>query len=442
MLVHLCKQVLRILAIMEDLFYIVNIDLEINISEGVLGKRYYSAQEAADALGVSRTTLYAYVSRGLIRSEESGADSRVRRYSAEDVDRLLARKAQRQDPTLAAEQALYWGAPILESALTLIADGHLYYRGYDATDLARARSLEEVAALFWADDLETDIFGELFSVSERLRGVLGRVADLRVVERMQGMLIVATGEDDSAFDLRPQAVLRTGVCILRLMACGATSQPLSGTPIAQSLYQIWIPDQPQALHLLNAAMVLCADHELNVSAFTARCAASAGSNPYATVIAGLSALQGVRHGGHTERVEALLREVAQPERSHQVLADRLRRGETIPGFGHRLYPDGDPRARLLLELIKAAYPQHETVILAEAVTEAAAALIDDHPTIDFGLATLAHTLKLPDGAALALFALGRAVGWIGHAIEQYTTNQLIRPRARYTGRLPQPPSAE
>jgi citrate synthase len=156
----------------------------------------------------------------------------------------------------------------------------------------------------------------------------------------------------------------------------------------------------------------------------------------ATVIAGLSALQGARHGGHTERVEALLRELEQPERAQQVLADRLRRGEKIPGFGHRLYPNGDPRARLLLELIKAAHPQKDALILAEAVVDAAAALIDDHPTIDSGLATLARTLALPDGAAFALFALGRAVGWIGHALEQYDSNQLIRPRARYTGRSP------
>jgi citrate synthase len=404
-----------------------------------MGKRYYSAQEAADALGISRTTLYAYVSRGLVRSEESGSDSRVRRYSAEDVERLLGRKAQRQDPALAAEQALYWGAPILESALTLIADGNLYYRGDEVTGLARTHSLEEVAALLWADDLALDLFSEPFTISERLRGVLTRVADLRVVERMQGMLIVATGEDDGAFDLRPQAVLRTGACILRLMVCGATGRALSGDEIARSLYQVWAPDQLETLHLFNAAMVLCADHELNVSAFTARCAASAGANPYATVIAGLSALQGARHGGHTERVEALLREVDQPERAQQVLADRLRRGEMIPGFGHRLYPEGDPRARLLLDLIKEAYPQNDALILAQAVVDAAAALIDDHPTIDFGLATLAHTLKLPDGAAFALFALGRAVGWIGHALEQYATSQLIRPRARYTGRPPQNP---
>jgi citrate synthase len=400
--------------------------------------RYYSAAEAAEALNVSRATLYAYVSRGLIRSEEAGNDSRARRYNAEDVDRLLARKAQRQDPTVAAQQALYWGAPILESTLTLIADGQIYYRGHNVLDLARQRSIEETAALLWADNLSADLFGEDFAVSERLQGVLVRVADLRAVERMQGMLIVATGEDPGAFDLRPTAVQRTGVRILRLLACGAVSHPLGKMSLAQALQQHWVPAQPEAVQLFDTAMVLCADHELNVSAFTVRCVASAGSTPYAAVIAGLSALQGMRHGGYTERVEAMLREVERPENAPQILAERLRRGEAIPGFGHRLYPHGDPRAHFFLDQLAAAYPDHAEVALTHAVVDAALALMDQHPTIDFGLAALARVLDLPAGAALAIFALGRAVGWIGHAIEQYASNELIRPRARYTGRLPQP----
>lgn len=400
-------------------------------------RRYYSAREAAEMLGISRATLYAYVSRGLIRSEETGEDSRLRRYRVEDVEQLLVRKAQRQDPATAAQQALHWGTPILVSALTLIADGHVYYRGYDAVALAQNYSLEAVAALFWVDDLAEDLFAQAFTVSERLQGVLVRVANLRAVERMQGMLIVATGEDDGAYDLRTQAVVRTGVRILRLMACGATSTPLAQGEIAHWLQQIWVPRQPAARRLFNAAMVLCADHELNVSAFTARCVASAGSNPYATVIAGLSALQGIKHGGYTERAEALLREVAEPPRSRHVLADRLRRGEPIPGFGHRLYPEGDPRAKLLLSLIEEAYPRSEATILSRAVAEAAFELTGQHPAVDFGLATLARVLDLPYGAALALFALGRTVGWIGHAIEQYAADGLIRPRARYTGRMPE-----
>lgn len=422
------------LAIMDLLIYIVNIDCKINISErNVMTRQSYSAKEAAAQLGITRATLYAYVSRGLIRSEEGSERSRARRYNAEDVQRLKARK---ENPSALVEQALQWGAPLLESGLTLITEGRLYYRGYDAALLAQQATLEKVAGLLWADHLDDDLFGEAFALSERLRGVLVRVADLRAVERMQGMLIVATGEDDSAFDLRPQAVHRTGTRILRLMTCGAMGQSAEDFAIATALQQAWSIQAPGAAELLNAALILCADHELNVSAFTARCVASAGSNPYATVIAGLSALQGVKHGGHTERVEALLREIGEPPRSSTVLADRLRRGEVIPGFGHRLYPEGDPRAAVLLSMLHDHLADSAALALADAVMAAAADLIELKPTVDFALAVMARALALPEGAALALFALGRAVGWIGHALEQYESDQLIRPRARYSGRQP------
>jgi citrate synthase len=108
---------------------------------------YLSAQEACERLGVKEATLYAYVSRGLIRSEVESQASRKRRYLAEDVDKLVERKEQRRDPTKVVEDALHWGVPLLDSALTLIADNHLFFRGYDATDLAQTQSLESVAAL-------------------------------------------------------------------------------------------------------------------------------------------------------------------------------------------------------------------------------------------------------------------------------------------------------
>ena len=104
-------------------------------------KRYLTADEAADLLGVSKATLYAYVSRGLIRSEESGTQSRARRYLAEDVRKLRERKEYRRNPAQVAQDALHWGTPLLDSALTLITDDGLYYRGHDALTLARTARL-------------------------------------------------------------------------------------------------------------------------------------------------------------------------------------------------------------------------------------------------------------------------------------------------------------
>ncbi|MBZ5596048.1 MAG: hypothetical protein LAP39_27715 [Acidobacteriia bacterium] len=184
------------------------------------------------------------------------------------------------------------------------------------------------------------------------------------------------------------------------------------------------------------ALVVCADHELNVSAFTARCAASAGASLYDTISAAMAALKGSRHGGETERVSALFMETETPRRARTVVANRLRRGEHLPGFGHPLYPAGDPRAALLMRLAKAS-GNHAAWRLVRALSSAALELRHDLPNLDFGLVALARSYGLPDHAPLVLFALGRTIGWIAHAMEQYASGELIRPRAHYTGPAPE-----
>jgi citrate synthase len=164
--------------------------------------------------------------------------------------------------------------------------------------------------------------------------------------------------------------------------------------------------------------------------------ASAGATPYAATIAGLCALSGVKHGGNTERVAAFLKEVGAAGHVRDVMAARLRRGEPIPGFGHPLYPEGDPRSKALLEATATTYPEASAVELASTVVEEASDLIGEYPTVDFALVILSLALGLPASGALALFALSRTVGWIGHAIEQYQSERMIRPRARYTGEHP------
>ncbi len=399
--------------------------------------RYLSGREAAAELGVKLPTLYAYVSRGLIRSEPAGGIGRNRRYRAEDVRRLKERKEQRRDPSRLTENALHWGAPVMESAITLIADGRLYYRGRDAVALSKSHTLEQVAELIWVGRLpegKSAIFGSASDALALHSQVVNEVSrELPPVETFGVSLQLAAAGDSMAYDLRPAAVARTGARILRLLASTAVGGGPAETGVARTLQRGWVPDEPQATALLDAALVLCADHELNVSSFTARCAASAGATPYAATLAGLCALSGVKHGGNTERVEALLKEIDTAARARDVMAGRLRRGEPIPGFGHPLYPEGDPRGRALLEATTGAYPEAPAVELASSVVEEASELIGERPTVDFGLVILVQALGLPAGGALALFALGRTVGWIGHAIEQYQSDRMIRPRARYIG---------
>ncbi|MCZ6633960.1 MAG: citrate synthase, partial [bacterium] len=188
--------------------------------------------------------------------------------------------------------------------------------------------------------------------------------------------------------------------------------------------------------LINTTLILYADHELNASAFTARCAASTGATPYAAVNAGLSALSGPKHGAASQNIEALFREIESQEDVRSALIDRLKRGESLYGFGHAIYTDVDPRARLLFDQIQKVYPDSPHVALTRILIEETHRLKSFRYNIDLPLVTLARILNFPPGRTLALFALGRTVGWIGHILEQYKTNRLIRPRAHYVGVQP------
>jgi citrate synthase len=400
-------------------------------------ERYLDAGRAAEELGVSLATLYAYVSRGMVRSEAVEGKGRNRRYRAEDVRRLKERKERRRDPDGVVEGALYWGTPVLESAITMIDGGGLYYRGRDVAALAGEKSVEEVAALIWTGDeaMTPALFpAEMSGPSRHIRNVVDSVAGLTPFEVFQVMLPVAAADDPAAYDLRPGAVARTGARILRLMTDVAAGESAPG--LAATLQRGWSPDDPEAADLLGSALVFCVDHELPVSTFAARCVATSEATPYAVVLAGLAALGGLKHGGEIELVEAFLREVDAAGDARAVISGRLRRGERIPGFGHSLYPEGDPRGAGLLRLTAGAYPESIAVTLSDSVAGEMLQLMGERPAVDFALATVARALDLPPGGAVALFALGRTVGWIGHAIEQYRSGSLIRPRARYVGEQP------
>jgi citrate synthase len=390
---------------------------------------WLDAEQAVAALGVSRATLYAYVSRGRIRSEAAPGTERRRRYSRDDIERLKARSRERRNPEKAAEQALHWGLPILESAITLIADEHIYYRGHDAAALARERSVADVAALLWTGAAD----GAVLGAPARTPAVRLPRKGAPFIAAAQTALALASADDTLAYDLRPRTVAQTGwriVWLLTRLAAGGDGT--NADSIDAALASAW--RVPRATELLRAALIACADHELNVSTFVARCVASAGSSPYNVVLAGLAALEGTKHGGTTARVDASWEALRRSADLRAAFTDRLRRGEIIEGFGHPLYPSGDPRATLLLTML----PKGKPATFARDVAAAAQAVIGEAPTVDFALVAIARALGLPSDAALTLFAISRTIGWIGHAIEQYEANAIIRPRAKYVG--PTPPA--
>jgi citrate synthase len=396
---------------------------------------HLTAAHAADLLGVTRATLYAYASRGQLRSEAVPGRPRERRYARDDVQRLLDRKAARRDPVAAAARGLHWGGPVLESGITLIHDGRLYYRGRDALALAETATLEDAAMVLWAaeDSDRTRLFAQSSALTDRQLARL-RACTTDPYTLMQAALPVAARVDLASYDLRPAAVRLTGARIVKLLASIVAPRDAQA-PLHRALQRTWAPGRTEVGDAIRAALVLCADHELNVSAFTARCAASAGASPYDVVSAAIATLRGYKHGGAGERVLAMLAASETPRHARAQVAARLRRGEQVPGFGHPLYPNGDPRAALLIRLAEST--GHEAACRAmRNLRKAGTALLNDLPNLDFGLAAITRACGLPDQAPVLLFALGRTIGWIAHAIEEYASGHLIRPRARYTGPMP------
>jgi citrate synthase len=390
---------------------------------------YLSAAEAANHLGVSRQTLYAYVSRGLLRAHET-SDPRQRRYSSEAVARLAEARRRGRRPKEVAKATLDWGLPVLESAITLIQDGRLFYRGVDAVTLAKQATVEDVAALLWQLPAATAFAPTPPVVPKIIQALAQQFEGAPPDEALLPLFAAATKDDGTAFWQRdPRRIAEgCGALVRILLACVAGMSPGGGAPLHGQLAKAWRLDAKGA-DLIRMALVLCADHELNASSFTARCVASTGASLRAAVIGGLAALSGGRHGGMTARIETFWRSLDEDNLAVD-LRRRLAADEALAGFGHPLYPGGDARATVLLERILPHFP------LARELVTAAEQLTGHAPNIDFALVTLRRFLKLPEGSAFGLFALGRSVGWIAHSLEQRQTGQLIRPRAVYTGPLP------
>ena len=355
-----------------------------------------SAEEASSRLGISRASLYAYVSRGLIRSFSSPHDPRQHLYARDDVEALVERKARFRRPAVAAATALDWGLPVLETSITQIRDGRLFYRGQDAVALSQMASLEDVAhLLIGALDKDT------FNCPSRMPPSLPSAAfgPHAFVAQAIRLLSEPAGRETRAAEV---------AAILRMTAVAASGADPGTEPLHRHLTFAW-KAPPQAADAIRRALVLCADHELSSSAFAVRVTASTGASLRNAVIAGLAAVSGPYHGGMTERVRTFL---DSPGTAHQL------------GFRHRLYPEGDPRAPALLNNVP--------LLASDATTLRAIANASGcSPSIDVALVMMERAYGLPVGAAFTLFAIGRTAGWLAHAIEQRSQATLIRPRARY-----------
>lgn len=397
-----------------------------------------SAREAASLLGVKLPTLYAYVSRGQIESVPG--QGRAKLYRRSDVERLLRRRQVRSDPV--AEGALSWGPPVLDSSITEVLPAGPVYRGHAAVELAeQGVSFEAVAELLWTGKLPTKPRWKADSLgapAARLATLVPQSAP--PLTRLATLVPILAARDVGRFDRAPRAVLPRARALIRRLAIGQAlgrpSRVLERAARSSTVAQVvsvalGARGGKAAAEAIDQALVLWADHELNVSSFAARVAASAHSDLYSCVSAGLAALSGPRHGAACDQIEALIREAKGPADAARVLHERTRRGEAIPGFGHPFYPDGDPRAKPLLARAKELAPRSTRVQTTLAVIDAVASASGLAPTVDAALVALAAALNLDEGAAPGIIAVGRSAGWVAHILEQYEAGFLIRPRARY-----------
>jgi citrate synthase len=443
---------------------------------------FLTAAQAAQLLGVKPATLYAYVSRGLIGRSKS-ADGRGSLFDPAEVEQL-ARRGRPRRPARGADITV-------ESAITEIAGDSLRYRGLDAARLAVSRTFEEVAEFLWTGEFPSPA---AMPVARRLRVTspartppasppaqaaarsaagqrwratpaalaAGRAAQgvlpagTLPLERLQVIVPTMAATDPLRLQLDQPAVLAAGRNIVAGMvdclpppATPATLNPLESIavtetsisadpdgPIAERLWSRLCSQRasPGLLRAVSAALVLLADHDLAASTLAARVAASVRADPYAVVGTGLGAMSGALHGGASLGVETLIAAASGPDDVPRVVAELLRRGEKVPGFGHLVYRGGDPRAVVLLDLVRRGAPKPGQLAVAEAVLAEVRQKCLPAPNIDFALATLTQVAGMIRGAGEAIFAVARTAGWIAHALEAYVGGGPLRPRAVYTGR--------
>ncbi|MEV0272863.1 citrate synthase [Hamadaea sp. NPDC050747] len=358
--------------------------------------------EVAQRLRIKPETIYAYVSRGLLTRVKVPGE-RISRFRLSDVERL----ASRTQGTRPERDA----APAMRTAITLIAYNRLFYRGRDAVSLVDT-PFEQVATWLWGGGRPE--FAAPVEVLARARDASGHLPPhARLVDRLPVIVAVAAASDPLRFDLSPSTVVDRAPQLLATMvdALPARSEP-ADRGVAARLWSRLTDRAPSArdLRALNAALVLLADHDLAASTIAVRVAASTRAHPYAVVSAGLGALDGPMHGAVGAGVFRLI-ETAARDGAAAAIAEQLRSGG-LPGFGHSLYPEGDPRARALLDVVP--IPGDLQATLDDLVETANA-----KPNIDFAVASLAHSAGMGPGAAEVIFAVARTAGWIAHAIEEY-----------------------
>ena len=419
----------------------------------VLRRDYASAAEAMALLKVRPQTLYAYVSRGWIRSvSQKGLKEKL--YLRDDVERVGQRSAARAGHGAVAASAMNWGEPIFPTSITEITTEGPRYRGHLAADLVHAgTSFEAVAELLWTGELAEPSpslpvvpvwpvrkpSAELTKLMRTLTALKARdnlLEAFALVVLLLGVRRGSVAERLSQGQTLPAAareVMQTVVACCGLAGGSQTFRPMQkDESIVDGLIKaLALPDLDANREALRTILILMADHELSPGTLSARVVASAGGTLHSCLAAAMCATSGVEVGRMYDRVEDFL---GQAHTATELLK-RARQmhsgGLSVPGFDHPLYPHGDPRATQLLALARKHPGQSRGLRAIFRFIDAMGISTGLMPRQELAVVVLARAMGLPRLASAALFALGRLAGWVAHVQEQRTAGNLLRPRAKF-----------
>ncbi|UUX95323.1 citrate synthase [Aquabacterium sp. J223] len=418
-----------------------------NDGDAAARTNYASAQEAMKLLGIRQQTLYAYVSRGWIRSiRQPGQRNRL--YLREDLERMSARSLARSGHGAVAASAMNWGEPIIPTTITEITAEGPRYRGKLACDLVRqGASFESVAELLWTGMWHEGAAWPQAESSLELKRLTDSLPSLQASDQLLEVFALVTlhlgvGRGTVAERIRSGRTLDAARQVIHTLVgcCGLSSAAQryvamrDGETVAQGLMRaLGVKPTPENRRAIEAILILLADHELSPGAFNARVAASSGSTLHSCIASALCASSGLEIGRLYNRVGEFL----DSGRSKATLVARAldfhRRNTMVPGFVHPMYPHGDPRARLLLEIARERDDPGRTLAPVFGFLEEVEERLSLHPRHEFAVAVLVRAMGLPRYAAGALFALARTAGWVAHVQEQRLSGSLLRPRAKFVG---------
>ncbi len=336
--------------------------------------------------------------------------------------------------------------------------GRLLYYGIDVKDLAAHSSFEETVYLLWQGRLPTRDELALLQeqlgaaralpdeVSRILRGFPQEAVPMEVLRTAVSLLSMYDPDDqDNSREANvrkaTRLVAQTPTIVATIQAMREGREPVAPRDdlslAANFLYMLFGKEQDEtAVHALDVALILHADHELNASTFAARVTAATLSDMYSAIVSAIGALKGPLHGGANEQVFKMLQAIGAPDRADSYLDDQFAAGKKVMGFGHRVYRTDDPRATVLRGLSEQLGKEHGDTAwfdISRNVERKVRADKKLYANVDFYSASTYHVMGIPTDLFTPVFAISRMAGWTAHVLEQYGNNRLIRPRADYTG---------